>query len=81
MVLLWEQDGQTAGKLGQTLFLQSNTLTPMLKRLESLGYLRRSRDLADQRRVRCKDGKTNEFDGAEHHPGRPEADGSVMSGS
>ena len=52
MVLLWEQDGQTVGELGQALFLQSNTLTPMLKRLESLGYVRRSRDLADERQVR-----------------------------
>jgi MarR family transcriptional regulator, organic hydroperoxide resistance regulator len=52
MVLLWEQDGQTVGELGQKLFLQSNTLTPMLKRLESLGYIKRSRDLADERQVR-----------------------------
>ena len=52
MVLLWEQDGQTVGELGQQLFLQSNTLTPMLKRLESLRYIKRSRDLADERQVR-----------------------------
>jgi MarR family transcriptional regulator, organic hydroperoxide resistance regulator len=52
MVLLWEQDGQTVGELGQKLFLQSNTLTPMLKRLETLGYIRRSRDSADERQVR-----------------------------
>ena len=52
MVLLWEQDGQTVGELGQALFLQSNTLTPMLKRLESLDYVRRNRDLADERQVR-----------------------------
>jgi MarR family transcriptional regulator, organic hydroperoxide resistance regulator len=52
MVLLWEQDGQTVGKLGQKLFLQSNTLTPMLKRLETLGLVKRSRDSADERQVR-----------------------------
>jgi DNA-binding MarR family transcriptional regulator len=52
LVLLWEQDGQTVGELGQKLFLQSNTLTPMLKRLESLGYIKRSRDAADERQVR-----------------------------
>jgi MarR family transcriptional regulator, organic hydroperoxide resistance regulator len=52
MVLLWEQDGQSVGELGQKLFLQSNTLTPMLKRLETLGYIKRSRDSADERQVR-----------------------------
>jgi MarR family transcriptional regulator, organic hydroperoxide resistance regulator len=52
MVLLWAQDGQTVGELGEKLFLQSNTLTPMLKRLETLGYIKRSRDGADERQVR-----------------------------
>jgi DNA-binding MarR family transcriptional regulator len=52
LVLLWEQDGQLVGELGQKLFLQSNTLTPMLKRLETLGYIKRSRDSADERQVR-----------------------------
>jgi MarR family transcriptional regulator, organic hydroperoxide resistance regulator len=52
MVLLWEQDGQTVGELGRKLFLQSNTLTPMLKRLESLGYIKRNRHPADERQVR-----------------------------
>jgi MarR family transcriptional regulator, organic hydroperoxide resistance regulator len=52
MVLLWVQDGQTVGELGQKLFLQSNTLTPMLKRLETLRYIKRSRDSADERQVR-----------------------------
>lgn len=52
MILLWGEDGQTVGALGQKLFLQSNTLTPMLKRLEALGYVRRTRDAADERQVR-----------------------------
>jgi DNA-binding MarR family transcriptional regulator len=52
MVVLWGQDGQTVGELGESLFLQSNTLTPMLKRLEALGYIKRSRDSADERQVR-----------------------------
>jgi DNA-binding MarR family transcriptional regulator len=52
MVLLWGQDGQTVGELGEQLFLQSNTVTPMLKRLEALGYIERSRDSADERQVR-----------------------------
>jgi MarR family transcriptional regulator, organic hydroperoxide resistance regulator len=54
MVLLWERDDQTVGDLGEKLFLQSNTLTPMLKRLESLGYINRRRDSADERQVRVK---------------------------
>ncbi len=54
MVLLWRQDDQIVGELGQKLFLQSNTLTPMLKRLETLGFIKRSRDSADERQVRIK---------------------------
>jgi MarR family transcriptional regulator, organic hydroperoxide resistance regulator len=52
MVVLWREDDQTVGELGEKLFLQSNTLTPMLKRLEALGYIKRSRDSADERQVR-----------------------------
>jgi DNA-binding MarR family transcriptional regulator len=52
MVLLWERDGQTVGELGQTLFLESNTLTPLLKRLETLAFIKRTRDPADERQVR-----------------------------
>ncbi len=52
IVSLWEQDGQTVGELGARMFLESNTLTPMLKKLESMGYLRRQRDPADERQVR-----------------------------
>lgn len=52
MVLLWARDGQTVGELGQQLSLQSNTLTPMLKRLEALGYITRTRDSSDERQVR-----------------------------
>lgn len=52
LILLWEQDDQTVGELGRKLYLQSNTLTPMLKRLETLGYVGRSRDSTDERLVR-----------------------------
>ena len=51
IVALWEQDNQTVGSLGEKLFLESNTLTPILKKLESLGYLRRQRDPTDERQV------------------------------
>ena len=47
IVALWEQDNQTVSGLGEKLFLESNTLTPILKKLEGMGYLRRQRDLAD----------------------------------
>jgi len=52
MVALSEKDDQTVGTLGEKLFLESNTLTPMLKKLESLGYIQRKRDPADERQVR-----------------------------
>ena len=49
IVALWEQDNQTVGSLGEKLFLESNTLTPILKKLEGMGYLRRQRDPQDER--------------------------------
>jgi MarR family transcriptional regulator, organic hydroperoxide resistance regulator len=54
MVLLWERDGQIVGELGARLSLASNTLTPLLKRLETLGHIKRSRDPADERQVRVR---------------------------
>lgn len=51
IVALWEEDDQTVKGLGERLFLESNTLTPILKKLEELGYLRRQRDSADERQV------------------------------
>jgi len=51
IVALWEQDNQTVSSLGEKLFLESNTLTPILKKLETMGYLRRQRDRADERQV------------------------------
>jgi DNA-binding MarR family transcriptional regulator len=52
IVVLGEEGEQTVGELGDRMFLESNTLTPMLKKLESAGYLRRQRDPADERQVR-----------------------------
>lgn len=54
MVLLWEKDDQTVGSLGERLFLESSTLTPMLKRLEAAGYVARVRDKSDERQVRVQ---------------------------
>jgi len=54
MVVLWEQDDQTVGSLGEKLFLESSTLTPLLKRLEALGHIQRARDPDDERQVRVR---------------------------
>ena len=51
IVALWEEDNQTVSSLGEKLFLESNTLTPILKKLESLGLLVRRRDPKDERQV------------------------------
>ena len=51
IVALWEEDHQTVGGLGDKLFLESNTLTPILKRLEAMGYLTRRRSAEDERQV------------------------------
>jgi len=51
IVALWEEDNQTVSSLGEKMFLESNTLTPMLKKLEAMGYVRRQRAAADERQV------------------------------
>ncbi len=51
MLVLWERDGLGVSELGARLFLDSGTLTPLLKRLEAASLLSRSRDSADERRV------------------------------
>lgn len=58
MAVLWEHDDQTVGSLGEKLFLESSTLTPMLKRLEALKYISRTRDRDDERQVRVRLTKT-----------------------
>src|SRR3569832_2277875 len=54
MVVLWAENGQTVGQLGDKLFLESSTLTPLLKRLEALGFLTRKRAPEDERQVRLR---------------------------
>jgi MarR family transcriptional regulator, organic hydroperoxide resistance regulator len=51
LLVLWEQDGIAVGSLGERLFLDSGTLTPLLKRLEAAGLVRRERSVDDERRV------------------------------
>lgn len=52
LVCLWGRDGQTVGELGDSLGLESSTLSPLLKRMESMGLITRSRDSRDERQVR-----------------------------
>jgi DNA-binding MarR family transcriptional regulator len=49
MLALWERDPRTVRDLGQTLKLDPATLSPLLKRLEAIGYLTRRRNSADER--------------------------------
>ncbi|MFZ5707865.1 MAG: MarR family winged helix-turn-helix transcriptional regulator [Pseudomonadota bacterium] len=51
MLVLWESAPQTVGTLGARLYLDSGTLTPLLKRMEAAGHVTRSRDPEDERRV------------------------------
>lgn len=51
LLVLWAQDAQTVSALGDQLSLDSGTLTPLLKRMEHAGWLRRERDALDERRV------------------------------
>jgi len=51
-LVLWETDGITVKALGDKLFLDSGTITPLVKRLEARGLLRRERDKQDERQVR-----------------------------
>lgn len=51
LLALWEKDGITIKELGEKLYLDSGTLTPLLKKLESSGYVKRVRSSADERNV------------------------------
>jgi MarR family transcriptional regulator, organic hydroperoxide resistance regulator len=51
MLVLWEQDDITVSEIGERLFLDSATLTPLLKRLESAGFIIRQRSRQDERQV------------------------------
>jgi len=51
MLVLWERDGVPVKDIGERLYLDSGTLTPLLKRLEHAGLIRRSRSTEDERQV------------------------------
>lgn len=52
LIALNEAGDQTVSELGDKLFLESSTLTPLLKRLEAAGHVTRRRDAEDERQVR-----------------------------
>ncbi len=51
MMVMWEYKKITAHELGEKLYLDSGTLTPMLKKLEGKGYIERSRSKVDERNL------------------------------
>jgi len=51
MLVLWQRDDLTVSEIGERLFLDSPTLTPLLKRLEAAGFVARNRSAADERQV------------------------------
>ncbi|WP_026354717.1 MarR family winged helix-turn-helix transcriptional regulator [Massilia niastensis] len=54
IVALYEEDDVSVCRLGEKLFLESNTLTPVLKKLEAMGHVVRERDRLDERQVRIR---------------------------
>ena len=63
-LVLWEKDDLTVKALGDRLFLDSGTITPLIKRLEARGLVERRRDEDDERRA------ADERDQPGHEPGR-----------
>ncbi len=51
LLALWTRDGQTVSELGEAVHLDSGTLSPLLRRLEQAGHVRRYRTDRDERRV------------------------------
>ena len=54
MLALWERSPRSARDIADTLYLEAPTLTPLLKRLEAIGYLTRSRNPANERELRVE---------------------------
>ena len=54
LIVLWERDDITVNALGNRLFLDSGTITPLIKRLEARGLVSRKRDEDDERQVRIR---------------------------
>ena len=74
MLVLWERDGLSVSALGERLSLDSGTLTPLLKRMETAGLLVRQRSSEDERRVHvCLSpaGQQLQAQAARQAPGNP----------
>jgi len=71
LLVLWEKDGVTVNSIGERLFSDSGTLTPLLKRLEKLGLIQRQRAIEDERKViitLTEPGKLLQSQAADIHP-------------
>lgn len=51
LMVLWEHDGLTVNQISEELILNTNTITPLLKRMETLGFISRKRSNTDERKV------------------------------
>jgi len=51
LMVLWEEDGVTVNDIAAKLILNTNTVTPLLKRMEGMGIISRRRSMADERKV------------------------------
>ena len=51
LMILWENDGVTVNEIADKLILNTNTVTPLLKRMEVLGLITRNQSKTDQRKV------------------------------
>ncbi len=51
MLVLWEHDALRVSDIGEAVYLDSGTLTPLLKKLEALGFVERVRSKEDERQV------------------------------
>ncbi|MGE4570151.1 MAG: MarR family transcriptional regulator [Gammaproteobacteria bacterium] len=54
LLVLWEDEALTVNEIGKKLMLETNTLTPLLKRMEVKGIVKRTRSMIDERRVIIK---------------------------
>jgi DNA-binding MarR family transcriptional regulator len=53
LLVLWQEDGLSVSEIGRRLYLDSGTLTPLLKRLEQAGLVRRMRGTRDERMIQA----------------------------
>lgn len=51
MMILWEEDGMPVNDIAKKLVLNTNTITPLLKRMEQQGFVKRKRSRKDERKV------------------------------